>query len=74
MDDDVRITISSKSEIDVCSRSGTARPDSTSLLRYIPGDLAANLGHIKQFYEAIEPRMDAIYKAQQDKENAKKPH
>ncbi len=72
--DDVRISISPSGEIDVCSRSGTARPDSTSMLRYFPGDLGANIGHIKEFYEVLEPKMDLVYKEEQDKENAKKPH
>ena len=74
MEDDVKITVLPSGEIDVCSRSGTARPDSTSLWRYIPGDFGANVGHIKQFYETIEPKMDAVYQAEQEKENAKKPH
>lgn len=73
-EDDVRITIEPSGEIDVCSRSGTARPDSTSTLRYFPGDLGANIGHIKEFYETLEPKMDEVYKEEQDKENAKKPH
>jgi hypothetical protein len=73
-EDDVKITVLPSGDIDVCSRSGTARPDSTSLLRWFPGDLAANVGHIKEFYEVLEPKMDAVYKEEQDKENAKKPH
>jgi hypothetical protein len=73
-EDDVRISIEPSGEIDVCSRSGTARPDSTSMLRYFPGDLGANVGHIKEFYETLEPKMDEVYKEEQDKENAKKPH
>jgi hypothetical protein len=72
-EDDVRITIEPSGEIDVCARSGTARPDSTTMLRYFPGDLGANIGHIKEFYETLEPKMDEVYKEQQDKENAKKP-
>ncbi len=74
MEDDVRITVEPSGVIDVCSRSGTARPDSTSWLRWFPGDLGANIGHIKQFYETLEPKMDEIYKEQQEKENAKKAH
>jgi hypothetical protein len=72
-EDDVRITIEPSGEIDVCSRSGTARPDATTMLRYFPGDLGANIGHIKEFYETLEPKMDEVYKEEQDKENAKKP-
>ena len=73
-EDDVRISIEPSGEIDVCSRSGTARPDATTPLRYFPGDLGANVGHIKEFYETLEPKMDEVYKEEQDKENAKKPH
>ena len=73
-EDDVRITVEPSGQIDVCSRSGMARPDQTSALRYFPGDLGANVGHIKEFYETLEPKMDEVYKEQQEKENAKKPH
>jgi Protein of unknown function (DUF1499) len=73
-EDDVRIKIDPSGNIDVCSRSGMARPDQTSMLRYFPGDFGANVGHIKEFYEALEPKMDEVYKEQQEKENAKKPH
>jgi len=72
-EDDVRITIQPSGEIDVCSRSGTARPDASTVLRFFPGDLGANIGHIKEFYETLEPKMDEVYKQEQDKENAKKP-
>ena len=73
LEDDVRITVQPSGDIDVCSRSGLARPDATSILRYFPGDLGANVGHIKEFYETIEPKMDEVYKEEQDKQNAKKP-
>jgi hypothetical protein len=73
-EDDIRITIQPSGEIDVCSRSGTARPNPSSALAFFPGDLGANIGHIKEFYEALEPKMDQVYKEEQDKENAKKPH
>ena len=71
--DDVRITVTPKSEIDICARSGSARPDSTSMLRYFPGDFGASVGHIKQFTETMDPMMDEVYKQEQEKENAKKP-
>ncbi len=72
-EDDVRITVDPSGDIEVCSRSGLARPGATSLLRYFPGDLGANVAHIKEFYEALEPKMDEVYKEEQEKENAKKP-
>ncbi|MGD0673430.1 MAG: hypothetical protein ABSB13_15265 [Candidatus Binatus sp.] len=74
LEDDVRIAVESSGEIDVCARSGLARPDATSMLRYFPGDIGASVGHIKQFYEALEPKMDEVYKQEQDQQNAKKPH
>jgi Protein of unknown function (DUF1499) len=73
LEDDVRITVDPSGDIEVCSRSGLARPDSTSILRYFPGDLGANIGHIKEFYEALEPKMDEVYQEEQQKQNAKKP-
>jgi len=60
-------------DIELCARSGTERPGSTSLLGIFPGDFGANIGHIKQFYETLEPKMDQVYKEEQEKENAKKP-
>jgi uncharacterized protein DUF1499 len=72
-EDDVRITIDPSGDIEVCSRSGLARPGTTSMLRFFPGDLGSNVGHIKQFYETLEPKMDEVYKEEQDKQNAKKP-
>jgi hypothetical protein len=72
-EDDIRITIDPSGDVEVCARSGLARPGTTSLLRFFPGDLGSNVGHIKQFYETLEPKMDQVYKEEQDKENAKKP-
>jgi Protein of unknown function (DUF1499) len=73
LEDDVRIAIDPSGDIEVCSRSGLARPGTTSLLSYFPGDLGSNVGHIKEFYETLEPKMDEVYKEEQDKQNAKKP-
>jgi hypothetical protein len=72
--DDVKITVQPSGDVDICSRSGTARPHSTSMLRYFPGDLGANIGHIKEFYEVLEPKMDQAYQDEQNKQDAKKPH
>src|SRR5215469_533894 len=72
-EDDVRITVTPKGDVELCSRSGTERKGSTSLLGVFPGDFGANIGHIKQFYETLEPKMDEVYKEEQEKENAKKP-
>src|ERR1700722_19671321 len=72
-EDDIRITIDPGGDIEVCARSGLARPGTSSLLRFFPGDLGSNVGHIKEFYETLEPKMDQVYKEEQDKQNAKKP-
>jgi Protein of unknown function (DUF1499) len=72
-EDDIRIAIDPSGDIEVCARSGLARPGTSSLLRFFPGDLGSNVGHIKQFYEVLEPKMDQVYKEEQDKQNAKKP-
>jgi hypothetical protein len=71
--DDIRITITPRSEVEVCSRSETARPNPTSMLWFIPGDFGSNMGHIKQFYDTLEPKMDEVYRKEQELENAKKP-
>ncbi|MGH7782019.1 MAG: DUF1499 domain-containing protein, partial [Candidatus Binataceae bacterium] len=71
--DDVRLTVTPRSEINLCARSESSRPGSTSLLRYLPGDFGASVGHIKQFTQTIDPMMDEVYKQEQEKENAKKP-
>lgn len=68
-DDDVQITVLPSSEIDICSRSQVGAPDSNSLLGLFPGDFAANIGHIKEFYAALEPRVDAVYKEKERNAN-----
>jgi hypothetical protein len=68
MEDDVRIIVTPNSEIDLCSRSRTGAPDSTSWLSFFPGDFGANIGHIKEFYQALEPKVDAVYKEQESKQ------
>jgi Protein of unknown function (DUF1499) len=71
--DDIRITITPKSEVELCSRSETARPNPTSMLWFVPGDFGSNMGQIKQFYDTLEPKMDEVYRKEQQLENAKKP-
>jgi hypothetical protein len=65
--DDVRITVSAKSEVDVCSRSRVGLADSTSMLWWFPGDFGANIGHIKEFYTVLDPRIDVLYKAEEER-------
>ncbi len=65
--DDVRIKVSANGEVDVCSRSRVGLPDSTSMFWWFPGDFGANIGHVKEFYTALDPRIDAIYKAEEER-------
>ncbi|MGH7812692.1 MAG: DUF1499 domain-containing protein [Candidatus Binataceae bacterium] len=71
LEDDLRITVRPDGEVGVCSRSGAARPDSDSLLRFVPGDLGANIGRIKEFYDALDPLTDAAYREEQERQNAR---
>ncbi|MGH7863342.1 MAG: DUF1499 domain-containing protein [Candidatus Binataceae bacterium] len=71
--DDVRIKVSGNSEVDMCSRSRVALPDSNSILGWFPGDFGANLGHIKEFYTVLDPRIDALYKAAEEREKTEPP-
>lgn len=67
-EDEVRISVTPSSEIDLCSHSKVA--DSGSWLRFFPGDFGANIGHIKEFYAALEPKVDAVYKEQEQNANS----
>ena len=67
--DHVRIVITPKGEIDLCSRSRVGEPESGSWLRIFPGDFGANIGHIKEFYQALEPKVDAVYKEDERRMN-----
>ena len=66
--DEVAITVMPNSEIDLCSRSKAA--ESGSWLAVFPGDFGANIGHIKEFYAALEPKVEAVYKEQEQKANS----
>lgn len=63
-EDDVKIVVTPANEVAVCSQSKVGEPGSNSLLRFFPGDFGANMGHIKQFYQALEPKIEAFYRAQ----------
>jgi hypothetical protein len=69
-EDDVRITVTPKTEIAICSRSRTGEGEPGTLGEFFHGDFGANLGHVKEFYTALEPRVDAFYKEQEKRENA----
>jgi hypothetical protein len=60
--DDVRIVVTPRSEVDVCSRSRFGEPDSQSPLSAFHGDFGSNIGRIKEFYLALAPAADAAYR------------
>jgi len=57
-EDDIRIVVTAKNRIFVCSRSRS---------RFFPGDFGANIGHIKEFQEAVEPSIEKFYNELKDK-------
>jgi uncharacterized protein (DUF1499 family) len=60
--DDVRIVVTPRSEVDVCSRSRVGEPGSQSPFNVLPGDFGSNIGRIKEFYLALAPAADAAYR------------
>lgn len=62
LEDDVRILVTPKSDVEICSQSKAGEPQSGSLLGFFPGDFGANIGHIKQFYAAMKDKADAYCK------------
>jgi len=66
-EDQVTIAVTPRSEIDLCSHSGVGEPGSGALEWLFSGDYGANIGHIKEFYLALEPRVDQAYKEQERK-------
>lgn len=68
--DDLLITVSPRSEIAICSHSRIGEGSPGFLGTLFSGDLGANLGHVKEFYTAMEPKVDAIYKEQEKKQQA----
>jgi hypothetical protein len=52
LEDDIRIAISSHSDVEICSQS------KGQILGFFPGDFGANIGHIKQFYAALKTKTD----------------
>ena len=60
--DDVRIVVTPRSEVDLCSRSRVGEPGSQSPFAAWHGDFGANIGHIKEFYLALAPAADEAYR------------
>ena len=74
VEDDVRILVTSKSDIEICSQSKSGEPESGSLLGFFPGDFGANMGHIKQFYAALKEKTDQFCKELEEKQKPKGPN
>jgi len=74
LEDDVRILVTPKSDVEICSQSKAGEPQSGSLLGFFPGDFGANIGHIKQFYAALKDKADAYCKALEEKQKPKGPN
>ena len=64
--DEVKIFVTRRDEIDLCSQSKAGVSGFVSWARFFHGDFGANIGHIKQFYLALEPEVDAFYKSRQE--------
>jgi hypothetical protein len=73
VEDDVRILVTPRSDIEICSQSKSGEPQSGSLLGFFPGDFGANMGHIKQFYAAIKEKTDAFCSELEEKQKPKVP-
>ena len=73
-EDDIRIAVSPRSEVAICSQSKVGEPDSSSLLGFFHGDFGANMGHIKQFYAALKEKTDQFCKELEEKQKPKGPN
>lgn len=71
--DDVRVVVTPRNEVDVCSRSRVGEPDEHSPMGFFRGDFGANIGHIKELYAAMGPAMGEAYR-EQELEQAAKEH
>ena len=67
LEDAVRIVATPRSEIDLCSHSGVGEPGTGVFGWLFSGDFGANIGHIKEFYSALEPKVDQAYREQEHK-------
>jgi len=70
-EDEIRIGVTPKSDVEICSESKSGEPGSGSLLGFFPGDFGANMGHIKQFYAALKEKTDGYCKELEEKQKPK---
>jgi hypothetical protein len=68
--EDVRIIVTRRSEVDVCSRSRVGEPGSQSLFSVFQGDFGSNIGRIKEFYLALAPAADEEYRQVETEQTA----
>jgi hypothetical protein len=68
--DDVKIVVTPKSEIFLCSRSRAGEGEPGFVGGLFSGDLGSNIGHIKEFYAAMDPKVEEVYKEQEQKQQA----
>jgi len=73
-EDEVRIGVTPKSDVVLCSKSQSGEPGSGSILGFFPGDFGANMGHIKQFYAALKEKTDAYCTELEEKQKPKDSH
>ncbi len=66
--DEVKVIVTPRSEVDVCSRSRLGQPGSGSLLGFFGGDFGANISHIEEFYLALRPRVEQAYREEEGKQ------
>jgi Protein of unknown function (DUF1499) len=64
-EDNIKLVVTPLNEIELCSRSKAGTPGSDLWPGFFHGDFGANMGNIKQFYLALEPRVDAVYRTRQ---------
>jgi hypothetical protein len=60
--DDVRIVVTPRSEVDICSRSRFGQVKTQTPLDLWHGDFGANIGHIKELYLALGPATNEAYR------------
>ena len=70
-EDDIRIGVTPKSDVVICSQSTSGMPASGSMMGFFPGDFGANIGHIKEFYAALKSKTDAYCTELEQKQKPK---
>jgi Protein of unknown function (DUF1499) len=74
LEDDIRIAITPRSEVEICSQSKVGEPQSGSLLGFFHGDFGGNMGHIKEFYAALKEKTDPYCTELEEKQKPKSPN